>query len=1296
MKKLLVTIFLMAVAVWGYSVVIEQGSIRGFLYGTDPACAYDNWLSHVVEGLANPGMNYYAPWDKQTPGFGNYRLPVDLEMAQWRLVTDAFSQGNMPLAESLIEQNGFPYQVVLFRDIPSGREYFMLRELLNNDIDENYSPLAWDDEEGSFDYGWGLYIFSPGATNPVIVNVAHPCDDFPSTIMALDAFEKWNARYLMIAGAGREVAWQGTYYSNNSQSFSDPSRRDDHPFNYAYKSFQNEIRQSLGRLEFSIQIHSYDWNSAPGQSNVQLSRGNQRTRPQLPIRDQSRSKRDLINLAPYIIFEEGELGQNAQVPVNHYYSAYVGSSTPVYYTRDGYNIQIPNNPDYPGAQSNVQMLLTDPDTSYDVLSPFLHVEMDELPKCFPQEEEQLKWFYGWDTVLGDWVPAERWTRFRHYYSRWIDDLATIMDDLIRMDDYQLPGNPERLTTSYSSYTEYLSWDRAYAFDFDSYEIHLRKVNPNGVVQTAIVDRDSIPELASQITYRIAFEDINQLPGGLKQYRVRARDKAGNYSEFSNPVLANWPDEYISNFTAAVVSNSIKLSWQQSDAGAVPSIGYRVYRSLDGVYFVLHDDWISSPALMPQTVSQIEYYDSQIVPNQRYYYRLHRIFSDGVEHVHWRLVNAMSSLMLSLVASSSSGHSYTWEFSRQYGATDSFDNNLDQYVSNPSSNALCLVSLLSNPSVHLRRDVRNFFDPTIENKLYNLKLFKSISGVSVAITMTSPANWLGGNLYIRIENTPYWHDLKQSPFSLPANIGTSLNLQLCWGYLPPELVIESSEELFIVQGEPLHFAWSCSQPELVDYYDLYISKAGIDTSIASSLTAEEQSYTCENTSFIAPGTGYRLKVVARKDSSQDTVVYSDYPINILPPTITQHFDKGWHLISIPTGSVYTTVYDTFGELSRMYFLDPQGLWVQTEELLGNTAYLLYTNQAVDLVLPNQPLGQPVSYLLAPGYNLLPNPHQISYDLSNLRLVRAEEILSWEDLRLQGLVDAKVYSMDRGVFSPSQSIEPSDAVIINYYGNENLRLVFDPREGQSELTSPQIVWQSSLCLFDDYGSSSGIVFGSSPEGSYGVDPLLDLAALPKVPGSALELKVLQGNEAEELGSGFLGVYPDYNTHTKYWDLVIGHSSVNPVKLRFDRGSMPAAYQVKLRLETGLITLRDNEVINLPIGTAERIFVGLEVTANPNPLSEEDLVAQPVLRAYPNPFVDELRIELSTARQGEYYLDIFNLRGQLVKRVFGGYREQGRAVYTWDGRDQASAVCAAGVYILRYSGPDRVFSKKIILLR
>ncbi len=1295
MKKLLVTIFLMAVAVWGYSVVIEQGSIRGFLYGTDPACAYDNWLSHVVEGLANPGMNYYAPWDKQTPGFGNYRLPVDLEMAQWRLVTDAFSQGNMPLAESLIEQNGFPYQVVLFRDIPSGREYFMLRELLNNDIDENYSPLAWDDEEGSFDYGWGLYIFSPGATNPVIVNVAHPCDDFPSTIMALDAFEKWNARYLMIAGAGREVAWQGTYYSNNSQSFSDPSRRDDHPFNYAYKSFQNEIRQSLGRLEFSIQIHSYDWNSAPGQSNVQLSRGNQRTRPQLPIRDQSRSKRDLINLAPYIIFEEGELGQNAQVPVNHYYSAYVGSSTPVYYTRDGYNVQIPNNQDYPGAQSNVQMLLTDPDSSYDVLSPFLHVEMDELPKCFPQEEEQLKWFYGWDTVLGDWVPAERWTRFKQYYSRWIDDLAAIMDDVIRLDDYQLPGNPERLMTSYSSYTEYLSWDRAYAFDFDSYEIHLRKVNPNGVVQTAIVDRDSIPELASQITYRIAFEDINQLPGGLKQYRVRARDKAGNYSEFSNPVLANWPDEYISSFTAAVVSNSIKLLWQQSDAGSVPYRGYRIYRSLDGVNFVLHDDWNSSTALLPQSVVQLEYYDAQIVPNQRYYYRLHRIFTDGTEHVHWRMVNAMSSLMLSLVANSSTGHSYTWEFSRQYGATDSYDNNLDQYVSNPSSNVLCLVSALTNPTIHLRRDVRNFFDPATGNKLYNLKVFKSIGGMAITITMTSPANWLSGNLYIRLENSPYWHDLKQFPFSLPTNFSGSLNLQLCWGYLPPEVVIESSNDIFIVQGEPLQFSWSCSQSALVDYYDLYLSRGETDNLIVSSLSAEQQSYTWDNTAGVDPAHGYRFKLVARRDASPDHIVSSGYQINILPTTYTHHFPKGWQLISIPTGSAYTTVYDTFGDLSRMYFLSPQGAWIQTEELLGNTAYLLYTNQPVDLVLPNQPFGQQAVYQLLQGYNLVPNPHQFSYSLANLRFHGPEEVLSWEDLRMQGILDAKVYDMAGGVYTPTQSIEPSTAVIIYNYGDEYLSMVFDPQAEATDLASPQIFWQSSLCLLDDYGSASGVVIGSSPEASFELDPLLDMPAMPVVPGSALELKVLQGNEAAELGSAFLGAYPDYNTHTKYWDLVISHSSVNPVKLLFERGSMPSDYQVRLRLETGLITLEDNAVISLPIGTGERIFACLEVTANPNPLSNDDLLAVPAIRAYPNPFVDELKIELTSAKQGDYYLDIFNLRGQLVKRIFGGFREQGRAVFSWDGRDQASTVCAAGVYILRYSGPDGSHSRKIILL-
>jgi hypothetical protein len=82
----------------------------------------------------------------------------------------------------------------------------MLREIPNDMYyDDNGTVDTYDDEIGAFHYGWGLYIFNPAATRPIIVTVPHPGDDFPTPIIGYDAYSLWNASYLMIAGAGREV-----------------------------------------------------------------------------------------------------------------------------------------------------------------------------------------------------------------------------------------------------------------------------------------------------------------------------------------------------------------------------------------------------------------------------------------------------------------------------------------------------------------------------------------------------------------------------------------------------------------------------------------------------------------------------------------------------------------------------------------------------------------------------------------------------------------------------------------------------------------------------------------------------------------------------------------------------------------------------------------------------------------------------------------------------------------------------------------------------------------------------------
>ena len=55
-------------------IVYEFGNLIEFFGGTAPEIAYNNWVSHVTEGIASDGYNDYgSDWlDVQTNGFGNH------------------------------------------------------------------------------------------------------------------------------------------------------------------------------------------------------------------------------------------------------------------------------------------------------------------------------------------------------------------------------------------------------------------------------------------------------------------------------------------------------------------------------------------------------------------------------------------------------------------------------------------------------------------------------------------------------------------------------------------------------------------------------------------------------------------------------------------------------------------------------------------------------------------------------------------------------------------------------------------------------------------------------------------------------------------------------------------------------------------------------------------------------------------------------------------------------------------------------------------------------------------------
>ena len=85
------------------------------------------------------------------------------------------------------------------------------------------------------------------------------------------------------------------------------------------------------------------------------------------------------------------------------------------------------------------------------------------------------------------------------------------------------------------------------------------------------------------------------------------------------------------------------------------------------------------------------------------------------------------------------------------------------------------------------------------------------------------------------------------------------------------------------------------------------------------------------------------------------------------------------------------------------------------------------------------------------------------------------------------------------------------------------------------------------------------------------------------------------------------------------------------------------------------------------------------------------------YPNPFNPETTIEFNNPVQGQVDINIYNLKGQLVKNLLQDNLNQGVHKVIWHGRDSNDKQVASGVYFYKISsGNKQSVTKKIILMK
>ncbi len=96
--------------------------------------------------------------------------------------------------------------------------------------------------------------------------------------------------------------------------------------------------------------------------------------------------------------------------------------------------------------------------------------------------------------------------------------------------------------------------------------------------------------------------------------------------------------------------------------------------------------------------------------------------------------------------------------------------------------------------------------------------------------------------------------------------------------------------------------------------------------------------------------------------------------------------------------------------------------------------------------------------------------------------------------------------------------------------------------------------------------------------------------------------------------------------------------------------------------------------------------EMTPNADETTNEALME---LSAYPNPFNNEIHINLNSKNNASFEAGIYNIKGQLIKQ----FNKQKSKSFTWDGKDNDNLPTANGIYLIKVNQNGHTASQKII---
>ena len=84
------------------------------------------------------------------------------------------------------------------------------------------------------------------------------------------------------------------------------------------------------------------------------------------------------------------------------------------------------------------------------------------------------------------------------------------------------------------------------------------------------------------------------------------------------------------------------------------------------------------------------------------------------------------------------------------------------------------------------------------------------------------------------------------------------------------------------------------------------------------------------------------------------------------------------------------------------------------------------------------------------------------------------------------------------------------------------------------------------------------------------------------------------------------------------------------------------------------------------------------------------------FPNPFNPTTMISFTTLEEQDVELNIFDIKGNLIKSLMNGVVQAGNHSVAWNAVDESAMMVPAGIYFYSLQTNQQIFTRKMILMK